>query len=161
MVVDLRQGMAQGAWLGRYGYRADQALELASPRLGEMPTGPHATRDFSGAWDPAAATQRREQAMQAAIAGVGFLQRSGLRTLLGLVQQALVAHAEARDVLERALAASRRWCQAAADEGAADQRLDYPEEIFLLELEEVKQMMTGEWHSRSQIRPSAGIPSSS
>jgi len=153
MVADLRQGMAQETWLARYGYRADQAWELASPRLGEMPAGPDIPSDLSGAWDTAAARQRREQAMQNAISGVGLLHRSGLRTLLGLAQQALVAHAEARDVVERILAASRRWCLAAADEGTADQRLDYPEELFLLELEEVKQMMTGEWHSRSQIQP--------
>jgi len=153
MITDLRQGMAQPTWLARYGYRADHALELASPRLDEMTNLPAPSGDISGVWDPAMATQRRERAVQNATSGVGFLHRSGLRTQIELVQQTLVAHAEARDALEHVLAASRRWCLAAADEGMVDNRLDNCEELFLLELEEVKQMMTGEWHSRSQIQP--------
>ncbi len=153
MVADLQQGMAQATWLARYGHQADQMVELASPRLSEMPPGLAIPDALSGAWDPASAQRRREQATQQAISEVGFLQRSGFRTLLDLVQQALIAHARARDVLAHVLAASRLWCLAAAKEGMADNRLDSLDEIFLLELEEVKQMMTGEWHSRSQIEP--------
>ena len=153
MVADLIQGVEQRVWLKQHGHRADQELELATPRLGEIPPPFPIPTDFSGAWDPAAARQRRERAMQDAISGVGLLQRSGLRTLVELVQNALVAHATARDVLARVLAASRRWSLAAANEGMADERLENSGEIFLLELEEVKQIMTGEWHSRAQVQP--------
>ena len=153
MVSDLRQGVAQATWLARHGHRADQELELAAPRLSESPALFPASTRSSVAWDPAAAAQRRQQALREAVAGVGLLQRSGLRTLVELVQKALVAHAEARDALARVLAASRRWSLAAANEGMADKRLAESSEIFLLELEEVKQLMTGEWHSRAQVQP--------
>lgn len=153
MVADLLEGMEQATWLARYGHRADQELELAASRLREVPTSLSVPAVFSGVWDPAAANQRRQQAVQDTLASVGLLQRSGLRTLVELVQKALVAHAEARDALARVLAASRRWSLAAANEGMADNRLQKSDEIFLLELEEVKQLMTGEWHSRAQVQP--------
>ncbi|HEY53319.1 MAG TPA: hypothetical protein G4N94_07670, partial [Caldilineae bacterium] len=153
MVADLRQGLGQAVWLARYGHRADQELELAAPRLREAPPPFVFPTDIAGVWDPPTASQRRQQAMQEAYAGVGLWQRSGLRTLVELVQKALVAHAEARDALARVLAASRRWSLAAANEGMADRRLEEESEIFLLELEEVKQIMTGEWHSRTQVQP--------
>ena len=153
MVADLIAGVEQGLWLERHGHRADQALELAAPRLGEMPTFLFNQTDLSGAWDPSAAQQRRQRALQDAVEGVGLLQRSGLRTLVELVQKALVAHATARDILAQVLNASRRWSLAAAKEGMGGNRLEGSDEIFLLELEEVKQMMTGEFHSRAQVQP--------
>jgi len=153
MVADLIAGVEQGVWLERYGHRADQELELAAPRLSEIPTFLFSPTDLSGAWDSSAAQQRRQRALQDAIAGVGLLQRSGLRTLVELVQKALVAHATARDILAQILNASRRWSLAAANEGMEGNRLEGSNEIFLLELEEVKQMMTGEFHSRAQVQP--------
>ena len=153
MIADLIEGAEKGVWLEMYGRRADQELELATPRLGEKPDYLSVPTELSGSWDPSAARKRRERAMQDAISGVGLLQRSGLRTLVELTQNALVAHADARDVLASVMAASRRWSLAAANEGMVDNRLQDSGEIFMLELEEVKQMMTGEWHSRAQVQP--------
>ncbi len=42
---------------------------------------------------------------------------------------------------------------AAAAEGLTDGRIQHPREIFMLEIEEIKQMATGEWHSRQHIAP--------
>ena len=50
-------------------------------------------------------------------------------------------------------AAARYWVSGAANEALADGRLQSPDEVFLLELEELKQMMTGEWSNVSQVRP--------
>ncbi len=44
------------------------------------------------------------------------------------------------------LAGSRTWARAAGHEAAADGRLADARDVFLFELEEIKQMMTGEWN---------------
>jgi hypothetical protein len=128
--------------------------ELAAPRIGEMTAmlvdaaPPEAMR-----WDPSRAQGRRENAERQARARAGFLGRSGLKKAIDLAQTALIAHAQARDALAFVLAATRHWAQAAAAEGMSDARIQHPDEIFMLEIEEIKQMMTGEWHSREQIAP--------
>jgi hypothetical protein len=43
-------------------------------------------------------------------------------------------------------AGTRRWALAAAKEAIADGRLESPDEVFFFELEEIKEMMTGEWN---------------
>jgi hypothetical protein len=58
-----------------------------------------------------------------------------------------------RHALVSVMAVARRWALGAAQDAVADGRLDAAEDVFLLELEELKQMMTGEWNSADQIRP--------
>jgi pyruvate,water dikinase len=107
-----------------------------------------------GAPRPSQGLQQRRQQAGETIAGLaGLLQRGTVRSTLSLAQEALSAHATARDNLARVLAAVRRWSVAAAGEGIKDGRLNEPEEIFWLELEEIKQMLTGEWHSRDHVQP--------
>ena len=128
--------------------------ELAAPRIGEMTAmlvdaaPPEAMR-----WDPSRAQGRRENAERQARARAGFLGRSGLKKAIDLAQTALIAHAQARDALAFVLAATRHWARAAAAEGMSDARIQHPDEIFMLEIEEIKQMMTGEWHDRNRIAP--------
>ncbi len=42
--------------------------------------------------------------------------------------------------------AGREWAKAAAHEAAHDGRLQEEDEVFFFQLEEIKQMMTGEWN---------------
>ena len=91
--------------------------------------------------------------MQIAFGRAGFLGRPELKKMVQLTQATLVIHAKARDALAHVLAAARHWAQAAAAEGMSDGRLAHRHEIFLLEIEEIKQMMTGEWHSRDHVAP--------
>jgi hypothetical protein len=51
-------------------------------------------------------------------------------------------------------AGTRSWASAAAREAMVDKRLHNTDEVFLFELEEIKEMMTGEWNvsSRDEIR---------
>ncbi|MBX3049918.1 MAG: hypothetical protein KF753_00515 [Caldilineaceae bacterium] len=55
------------------------------------------------------------------------------------------------------LAGSRTWALAAGNEATTDGRLLDVEDVFLFELEEIKQMMTGEWNvsSTDEIRQRA------
>ena len=132
-----------------------EPYEIALPRVAEL------AEDLVGTkappepmtWDIFRARERRETAMQTAFGRVGFLGRSELKKMVQLTQVTLVIHAKARDALAHVLAATRHWAQAAAAEGISDGRLAHRDEIFLLEIEEIKQMMTGEWHSRDHVAP--------
>lgn len=127
--------------------------ELARPRIGEM------AETLLGAssapeplmWDISRALGRQDEAKRNALDSAGFLGRSSLRKAIELTQASLLTHAKARDALAFVLAAARHWAQAAAAEGMSDARIQHPDEIFMLEIEEIKQMMTGEWHNRDHI----------
>ena len=140
----------------RFGHMAVQPEgELAMPRIGEMA---ETLRGASPApeplmWDISRAQGRQDEAMRNAMAAAGFLGRSSLRKAVELAQASLITHAKARDALAFVLAAARHWAQAAAAEGMSDARIQHPREIFMLEIEEIKQMMTGEWHTRDRIAP--------
>ncbi len=157
LAADLAGGIDPEQLRERYGHCGDDELELASPRLGEIATmgsllAPQTTA--VGTARPAPELQqRRQQAGETIVGMAGLLQRGAVRSTLSLAQEALSAHATARDNLARVLAAVRRWSLAAAREGIKDGRLNEPEEIFWLELEEIKQMLTGEWHSRDHVQP--------
>ncbi len=127
------------AFLEKYGHRAANELELARPRWREDPTPlqavRHALQDTPFTLNsPASATPQ------------------GPRETLASTLWSL--RLEARAALGFAADATRTWVLAAAQEAMADERLRAPEEVFRLELEEVKQLLTGEWNvrHRSEIR---------
>ncbi len=126
--------------------------EIALPRVGEvldvlLESPPVEMWN----WDLSRAQKRRAESEKRALAQAGMLGRSGLRKAIDAAQQAFIAHAQARDGLAYVLAAARHWALAAAEEGARDGRIHHSDEIFMLEIEEIKQMMTGEWHSRGHV----------
>ncbi len=126
--------------------------EIAAPRVGDAAEHRLTNPGMEvWNWTPGRAQKRRGEAEKQALAQAGMLGRSGLRKAVEMAQQALVAHAQAREALAYVLAAARHWALAAAEEGAADGRIHHPDEIFMLEIEEIKQMMTGEWHSRAHV----------
>jgi len=126
--------------------------EIAQPRVMDAPEALLETSPVEvWNWDMGRARKRRTEAEKQAISSAGILGRSGLRKTIELSQQALIAHAQAREALAYVLAAARHWAMAAAQEGAEDGRIHHPDEIFMLEIEEIKQMMTGEWHSRGHV----------
>ncbi len=129
-----------------------QEGEVALPRVMDAPEELLATPPVDvWNWDVGRGQKRRGEAEKQALSQAGMLGRSGVRKAIDLTQQALVAHAQAREALAYVLAAARHWALAAAQEGADDGRIHHPDEIFMLEIEEIKQMMTGEWHSRAHV----------
>ena len=131
-------------------------LQISSPRIGESAEAslPGAMPAIEPrAWNISGAQAMRKAAQARALAHAGFLQRSKLKKAIDLTQTLLIMHAQAREALAFALAGARRWAQAAAEEGAQDGRILDPDEIFMLEIEEIKQMMTGEWHERAYVEP--------
>jgi hypothetical protein len=67
----------------------------------------------------------------------------GLASVLASAQR---LENKAGHALAYTLAATRRWALAAGHEAMADKRLLTATDAFLYELEELKEMMTGEWN---------------
>ena len=57
-----------------------------------------------------------------------------------------------RDGLATVVAAARYWAIGAAREAVHDGRLARVDQVFLLEREELKQMMTGEWSQADRVQ---------
>lgn len=154
MVADFVAGLDAEQLLARFGHRGDHEMELSAPRLAEIgfPVAPP-TEAKQPTWQPAVAQARRGQAEAELSGQAGLLRRGAVRKAVAQAQEMLKAHGQAEDGLAWVLAAVRRWALAAGSEGAKDGRLDSVEDIFWLELEEIKQMMTGEWHSRDHVQP--------
>lgn len=83
---------------------------------------------------------------QPLLAAVPNGQRKETQALVQKVRQLLPLHSQALHALAYILTGTRRWAMAAAKEAMADGRLRAAEEVFFFELEEMKQMMTGEWN---------------
>lgn len=64
----------------------------------------------------------------------------------------LMARESARVALALVMTTARRWALAAAGEALEDGRIEARDEVFFLELEELKQMMTGEWSDPARVR---------
>ncbi len=144
-LVDGPFAVAFHGMLAAYGHRCVAEGELMTPRWSQDPTPlltAIAAAVRAGARLPAAAgadeapflalldRKRRKEAQP-------LLQQA--RRCLALQSRALHAHAYT-------LAGTRIWALAAGHEAMSDQRLLAVDDIFFYELEETKQMMTGEWN---------------
>jgi pyruvate,water dikinase len=80
-------------------------------------------------------------------------RRRDAQVLLLQARQGLVLQSRALHVHAYTLAGTRIWALAAGREAMSDGRLLADNEVFFYELEEMKQMMTGEWN----VSDTAGI----
>lgn len=141
-----RDGEARTDLLTTYGHRSPDELELAAPRWAE------ATPDGSFAWpayiEPtwAGLATRQSTAEHTLAARAGFFKRRGVEADVQFRRRIAGLFDDVDDARARWLAGTRIWAVAAAQETVADGRIAQPGDIFLLELEEVKQLMTGEWN---------------
>lgn len=138
---------ALAAFLYTYGHRTMGEGEIAHPRWIEDPT--MVMRSLQGCVEfhpkrpgklPVGNTVQKvvdQLDPQVQKQGPQILQR--VHALHSLQSRALHA-------LGYIWAGTRRWALAAAKEAMVDGRLQSPDEVFLFELEEIKQMMTGEWN---------------
>jgi len=135
-------------FMGAYGHRSVHEGEIAQARWSEdagllmqsllaILETPQVTkaRQTAGAQTllaalPASARKQGEQAIQK-IGELHKLQSDALHSLAYI------------------WAGTRSWALAAAREAMVDKRLQSTDEVFLFELEEIKQMMTGEWNISS------------
>ena len=144
-------------FLAGYGRWADLPLETARPRWVDDPAAllaalPELTRSGASV-DPLEDNRRRS----AAAAGVSRQLKGGQRkqfdSAVTQVEQLAALLPRVHDAVVIVAAAARYWVSGAANEALADGRLQSADEVFLLELEELKQMMTGEWSNVAHVRP--------
>lgn len=136
--------------LSSYGRWAAQPLEAASPRWAETPQALLATataRLTTGAAprDPEVVKRQRAEAGAALGKHLGLRGRHPFLATFDQMQRLAELLVASRKVVVTVMAMARRWALAAAAEAMADGRLAGQDDVFLLELEELKQMMTGEW----------------
>lgn len=93
-------------------------------------------------------------ARQQLLGAVESTDRKQAEQMLEKLAQLTLLQNQALNAFANLLAGSRIWALAAGNEAAADGRLLDPQDVFLFELEEIKQMMTGEWNitSTDEIR---------
>lgn len=131
--------------LAAYGHRCGGEGELSNPRWAEDPTPLLAA---------VAAAVRTGAALPAQVGPEEGLflnlldakRRKEAQALLPLVRQCLQLQSRALHVHAYTLAGTRIWARAAGREAMTDQRLLTEGDVFFYELEEMKQMMTGEWN---------------
>jgi hypothetical protein len=102
---------------------------------------------------PQASQQRRAEAGAAIVAQIDARRRRQFEPVFAQLQQIVALLPASREALVTVMAVARRWALGAAQEAVNDGRLGAVEDVFLLELEELKQVMTGEWSSPAQVLP--------
>ena len=105
----------------------------------------------------AAAPQPGAGDLNALLASFDGKQRKALLVQVETMRQALRLQSKALNAYAYVLAGARQWALAAGKEASSDGRLGDFADVFFYELEEVKQMMTGEWNisDQSGIRATA------
>ncbi len=148
------------AFVAVYARWADQPLETASPRWAEAPQtllDRLATRltelPEAPLTSPQAAQKRRAEAGAAVAGQIDAKRRRQFEPVFDQLQQIVALLPPSREALVTVMAAARHWALGAAQEAVNDGRLAAREDVFLLELEELKQLMTGEWNSPEQVLP--------
>jgi pyruvate,water dikinase len=141
-------------FLAAYGHRCAGEGELQNPRWSEDPAPVFHAILVATRGD---APQPRAVDLNALFASFDGRQRKALLAQVATMQQAQRLQSKALHAYAYILAGARQWALAAGKEAASDGRLGDFADVFFYELEEVKQMMTGEWNisDQSGIRATA------
>jgi pyruvate,water dikinase len=129
-------------FLARYGHRGLHEGEIAAPRWAEAPA-PLFAAVLTGGHSAAAPAPADVQPLLAAVDGKA---RKEVKQLLAHLDMLLTMQSDALHAFSYILAGTREWAIAAGREALTDHRITALEAIFFYELEEVKEMMTGEWN---------------
>jgi len=131
----------------RYGHRGTGEGEMTIPRWHEAPTallgGIRACLLYHA---KSPATVPSVQHAQKLLDAVGGKQRKEAEQQLARARQMLRLQSRALDAFAYILAGTRTWALEAAKEAMTDGRMSSADDAFFYELEEIKQMMTGEWN---------------
>lgn len=138
----------RAAILSRYGHRGPGELRPDGWRWEAAPELlAHLVEQGDGGWRPESAADRRKAALadlKNRLDGGRFRQ---IEVLLQQVHTSMRAADGAWDALAMVMAAAQHWVSAAAGEAMAAGLIARPGDVLYLELEELKQVATGEWHA--------------
>lgn len=149
----LAEGVA--AFLQQYGHRCVGEGEIRSARWQETPALLFANIQAVLRQPAALADKRRATAqVQPLLDAVASDERKAVQEQLPAMRQLFLLQSQALHAFAYVLAGTRQWALAAAKEAQTDHRLLQVDDVFFFQLEEVKQMMTGEWNvsSRQEIQ---------
>lgn len=133
--------------LARYGYRGPGEARPDGWRWGAAPELlVHLARQRDAGWRPEGASDRRKSALAELKNQMDGGRFRHVEALLQQVHASMRAADIAWDVLARVMAAAQHWAAAAAGEAIAAGLVAQPGDVLYLELEELKQVATGEWH---------------
>jgi hypothetical protein len=131
--------------LDQYGHRALEEGEIRQARLRQDPA-PLFTVLLAMALGQIQPANPQVPDLQPLFNALDSGARKEAHQLVQKVQQLLPLQSRALNALAYILTGTQRWAMAAAKEAMADQRLLSTDDVFFFELEEMKEMMTGEWN---------------
>jgi len=141
----LAEGLTE--FIGTYGHRVVGEAEIARPRWYEDPTP--VMHGLLGCLLRHAKPPIRtpsSQSRQRLLDALDTAQIKGGEAVVQRLRQLHHLQSHALHALAYIWAGTREWAKAAAHEAAHDGRLQDEDEVFFFQLEEIKQMMTGEWN---------------
>jgi len=134
------------SFMKQYGHRCVNVGEVSQPRWHEDPAHFFATLHTWVEQPPKPPKPPAEQDLQPLLAALAAGERAGVQALIPQLRQLVKLQSQALHAFAYLLGGTRRWALAAAKEAMADGRLQQSDDLFFFELEEIKQMMTGEWN---------------
>ncbi len=147
---------AARTFFGLYGHRGLAEGDVCNPRWNERPALVFHAIQIAAA-NPATATATGAGPVDTLLAAVDGKAQKEAGRLVEQVRTLIEMQSRALNAFAYILAATRRWALAAGHEAMADRRITELDNVFFYELEEMKQMMTGEWNvsDRSGIHETA------
>ena len=135
-------------FLADYGHRAANLGEIAEPRWNDD------LRPLLRALltPPPAPAANDAHAVSVLLAAVDARERKAAQESVDELRVLVPLQSRALDAFAWVLAGTRRWVWGAGREAMSDKRLTDLDVIFFYELEEIKQMMTGEWNISDRHR---------
>jgi hypothetical protein len=141
-------GPARLAALARCSHRGPGEMRPDAHRWGAAPELlAHLAAQGDAGWRPARAAEQRDAALAEIRGRLDVGRYRQVDELLGRVHGMMAAADVAWDAMTMAMAAAQHWTAAAAQEAMAAGLIAHPGDVLYLELEELKQVATGEWHA--------------
>lgn len=136
------------SFFAQYGHRGSDEGEIRSPRWREKPsviiqTILHRANQSSTSSDD---LSPKENTIDQVLQLPETKTQKQLHRWLEQIPSLLALQSQSLQSFSYVQAGTRMWTKAAAQEAMGDNRLHKPDDIFFFELEEVKEMMTGEWN---------------
>ncbi len=141
-------------FIQQYGHRGVDEGEIRSARWQQEPSFLFTSLLLCAQKQPDLAGRKPEKTTgtaqrQRLLDAVAPEQRKPMQQMLQQIRQLLLLQSQALHAYAYILAGTQRWALAAAKEAAVDNRIRQADDVFFFQLEEVKQMMTGEWNVSS------------
>lgn len=132
-------------FMAAYGHRTIGEGEIAVPRWSEAPQALFAVLRAIVEAAPETSAPA-EPDLSALLAAVDGKARKEAQQLVERMHMLIELQSGALHAFSYILAGTRHWALAAGREATVDRRLKAIDDVFFYEIEEVKEMMTGEWN---------------